>query len=84
MDNSLQILQEIDKTEIAKTATCSLDDLSNHIPAGKASLNIIIQNIRSVYSNFNDFEITFSRFKLDVDIIILTECWLSPNKPLPH
>lgn len=83
MDNPLQTLQEIDESDTAKLVICSLDDLSNHILAREAGVNVITQNIRSIY-NFNDFEITFSQFKLEVDIIILTECRLSPNKSIPY
>lgn len=84
MDSSLQTLQEIDDTEIAKSVTCSIGDLPIHLPVKKYRLNIVHQNIRSIYRNFDDFEISLSQLKHDVDVIILTECWLGLDKPIPH
>lgn len=82
MDKSLQIIQDIDNTEIAKSIECSIEDLQNNI-FKKSSLNIIHQNIRSIYNNFSDFEITFSQFKINIDVIIFTECRLNSNKNIP-
>lgn len=42
------------------------------------------QNIRSIYCNFDDFVITLSSLSFPVDIVVLTECRLSSNKPLPQ
>lgn len=47
------------------------------------SLKIIVQNIRSIHKNFDDFKIFLARSNLDYDIIILTECWLKNSDLIP-
>jgi hypothetical protein len=40
-------------------------------------------NIRSIQQNFDAFLVTFTRLNSDIDIIILTECWLNENSIIP-
>lgn len=44
---------------------------------------ILTQNIRSVYKNIEDLELNLYRFKVDVDVVILTKCRLKTGKPIP-
>lgn len=84
MDNILQTLTEIDNIEVAHSYQCTCDELHNHINVTKNDLTIISQNIRSIYCNFNDFELLLSTFKFETDIIVLTECRLQSHKPIPQ
>lgn len=43
------------------------------------NLKILTLNIRSVNHNFSDFLVLLTRINLDIDIIILTECWINDN-----
>lgn len=47
------------------------------------SLNVIVQNIRSIYKNFEDFKIFIDRSSIDYDLIILTECWIRNSDLIP-
>ena len=47
-------------------------------------ITIINQNIRSINKNFDDFVLLLNRINTNVDIIILTECWLSDSSPIPN
>ena len=49
-----------------------------------SSLRIITQNIRSVYRNLDEFVVLLAKMVCRCDIIILTECWLSEDKPPPQ
>ena len=84
MNSSLKTLHELDNNEIAISIECSINDLHKYFHVKKTQLNIISQNIRSIYANFIDFEITLSQFKCNIDVIILTECRLKPDKPVPY
>lgn len=84
MDNIVHTLSDLDNVEIARSIACDYSELHNHILINKNDLTIISQNIRSIYHNFDDFIINVSTLNLEIDIIILTECRLSPNKPIPQ
>lgn len=81
---SLQTLQEIDNIQLAKSITCDCTELEKHTRIHKTDFNIITQNIRSIYCNFDNFLLTLSSLKFETDIIILTECQLNLNKPIPQ
>lgn len=80
----IQTLKELDKIEIATSIECDYSDLSTHLTINKKDLTIISQNICSIYCNFDDFIVTLSSFDFEIDIIILTECRLDINKPIPQ
>lgn len=84
MNDSLQNITEIDKIEIARAVECDCSELNKHISVNKNDLTVISQNIRSIYCNFDDFLLTISTITFEVDIIILTECRLNVNKPIPQ
>lgn len=84
MDSTLSTLKEIDKSEIATSINCDIENLSKHIHINKKDLTIITQNIRSVYKNINDLQVTLSNLKREIDILILTECRLDNSKNIPQ
>lgn len=83
MDNIHTTINEIDKAQIATTVKCDIQDLTKFINIYKNDFTIISQNIRSIYCNFDDFQATISHLKFDLDTLILTECRLSVDKPVP-
>lgn len=83
MDNTLNVIKEIDETEIINSIKCDIDDLPFHIKCNSQDFSIITQNIRSIYKNIDDLQVTLSTLTNDIDIIILTECRLNVNKPIP-
>jgi hypothetical protein len=42
------------------------------------------QNIRSIHKNFNDLQLNLALLNYELDILILTECWLNPSKNIPQ
>lgn len=84
MGDTLLTTSEIDNIEIARTFECDSSDLDKHIQVHRSDLTIISQNIRSIYCNFDDFLLTFSDFKFQTDVIVLTECRLDTDKPIPQ
>lgn len=59
------------------------DDCSKILNTSQTGIKMIVQNIRSLNKNFEDFLILLTRLKLDFDLIILTECWLPHVSELP-
>lgn len=84
MNNQLDIINDLDVTEIAYSTECEIQDLEKYIPIKSTDLSITSQNIRSIYSNLNDFMATMSLLDFESDILLLTECRLAPYKPIPH
>lgn len=83
MDDRLQTIHQIDNLAIARSVACDCNELSNHYKINKSDLTVIAQNIRSIHCNFDDLLINLSVLAFDVDVIILTECRLNPDKPIP-
>lgn len=50
----------------------------------KSQLRILTQNIRSVNKNFDGLQLLLNRLAIDLDIIVLTECWLSKVSKIPN
>lgn len=48
-----------------------------------ASFQIIVQNIRSIYKNFEQFRGFMARSRVDYHIIMLAECWLRDTDAIP-
>lgn len=82
MDN-YNIIQEIDNIEIASSVKCNVEYLHNYIVASHNNFTTLTQNIRSIYKNFDDLQVTLTQLKCEVDLIILTECRLNQAKSIP-
>lgn len=77
MSDILQSITELDGIEIARVIDCECtDDLKKQIQINKSDITIFSQNIRSIYSNFDDFVLTLSSLTFEPDVIIFTECRL--------
>lgn len=77
------ITNEIDSYAISKSYQCQVDDAHNFFDKTTKNLTILCQNIRSIDRNLPQIEILLNRLKFDVDILILTECWLNKLDYLP-
>lgn len=73
----------MDELEITRSVICKIEEVESCINFKNNDLKILQQNIRSVYCNLSNFLVTISLFKFTVDLIILTECHINPNKPVP-
>lgn len=48
------------------------------------SLSLLSLNIRSINKNFDELQIYLKRLAFDLDILVLTECWLGTNSSTPN
>ncbi|KAL0880691.1 hypothetical protein ABMA27_001907 [Loxostege sticticalis] len=48
------------------------------------SFTCLTFNIRSIQHNFDSFLVTLKRLNISLDVIVLTECWLSENSIIPQ
>ncbi|VVD01044.1 unnamed protein product [Leptidea sinapis] len=73
---------DIDHLSISKAVSIeNAEECNRYITqSNDDSLTIITQNIRSIYKNIDELNVLLSRMKLNIDIIILTECWLCMNR----
>jgi hypothetical protein len=79
-----KIFEEIDKTSNFYSFKCPPEEMSKHLPNINPRYSIVCQNIRSIYRNYDDFEINIGKISKNIDILILTECRIDTDKPLPH
>lgn len=84
MANTNSNISHIDNITIATSHHCDTDTCNAVIGNSNAgSIKVITQNIRSIYKNLDGFRAQLARLTFEVDIIILTECWLSKDKSIP-
>lgn len=86
MNDINDVLPEIDeKINLAGKALLITDpsQLKSCLSKQKKTITVATQNIRSVNANFSDFEILLSWFDADLDIIVLSECWLQSCPFIP-
>ena len=83
MANRNNMLNDVDGLSVAKSYYCDTEFCNTEINNSTSSLKIITQNIRSIQKNMDNFQTQLARFSFEFDVIILTECWLNCNKPIP-
>lgn len=85
MNNILNktLLDNIDNISNSISFVCDPHEVRAQIPSHDKALNILTQNICSVSANLSGLEVLMSSLDIELDIIILTECWLSKNPYLP-
>ena len=81
--NSFKTLQDIDRTVFTNSTQCDIEELTK-IKVNRNDFTIVSQNIRSIYNNLDDFQITLSQLNFCVDILVLTECRLNSSKEVPR
>lgn len=82
MDSTNILIEEIEQISVSESIVCSPEDASYHVikPAG---LNILHVNIRSINCNFDSFLTLLHRLTFQLDVLILSECWLSKSSHIP-
>lgn len=83
MNDTADTLDDLDRLMIARSFECEPNELSSLMPVHKNDFTLITQNIRGINCNFHDFLLTIAHLKFDTDVIVLTECRINLNKPLP-
>lgn len=75
IDTSINIGSSVavDKPECCKDVFISSNE----------QLKVFTQNIRSINYNFDDLQVLMARLDMEFDVIVLTECWLHDDHPLP-
>lgn len=83
-DQNVNVSNELDHITVATAYSCDTDVCNTLITNHTNSLKIFSLNIRSIYKNLDSLIVLLARLSFVNDIIILTECWLNENKPVPH
>ncbi|CAH2088401.1 unnamed protein product [Euphydryas editha] len=83
MDSHLTA-QELDCIQVARSGKYNIQDFIN-LSNGSSCNNftVLTQNIRSIYKNFDDLQVTLAQLQYEADILILTESRINLNKHLP-
>jgi hypothetical protein len=84
MDRNLNILFDLDGSEISTSTQCNMSDLHKHVKFSKNNFKVLSQNVRSIYKNFDDLMVNLQQLPFEADIIVLSECWLDPKKVIPE
>lgn len=81
------VIQDIDSNVNITCHKCdSLEDCRKLISNNNQNLKILTFNIRSYNRNFDEFCLALNRLDSNIDVIVLTECWLREGsilEPLP-
>lgn len=84
MDSEIQTGNVLDNLNLANSFECNIEELQEKVQHKVCNLTIVSQNIRSIYSNIDDFQVTMTELNFDIDILVLTECRIQLNKPIPN
>lgn len=76
------IADDLDQIEVSKSMVCDTEKCIDFVPKEKC-LKILTQNVRSIGKNFDGLVVLLAQINVDVDILILTECWLSFSPVIP-
>lgn len=79
-----ETIDYLDNINLFKSILCTPEECASHIKSNRKTINIAVQNIRSVSRNLSGFQALLARASIEPDIIVLTECWLQCNKIIPH
>ncbi|XP_059055133.1 uncharacterized protein LOC131849153 [Achroia grisella] len=82
MNNSYQINNDIEQISVSDSLSCSPEDIPVHLKSNN-TFNIFHVNIRSINCNFSNLLTLLYSIKINIDIIILTECWLRKTPFIP-
>lgn len=77
------ICNDIDTAQVSDSMICSPENLIHHININHNALTVMHTNIRSVSCNFDALTVLLERLRIQCDILILTECWLSTTTIVP-
>lgn len=84
MNNATEVLNELDIIKNTNSFSCDISNLHQLVFAEKLpTLSIITQNVRSIYKNYDDFSVNLTQINQHIDVLVLTECRLNENIPLP-
>lgn len=76
--------RDLDVYNVAESFQCTVEDISLYIQRGPVrQFNVLCQNIRSVDRNLSQIQILLSRLPFELDVVILTECWLNKIDYVP-
>lgn len=80
------IIEDIENISVSDSILSSPEKVSKFIINCNDSLKILHVNIRSINCNFDSLLVLLKRINVKIDIIILSECWLSvcPVTPTLH
>lgn len=83
MDDILTINKDLELISPSKSYICLPEEINNYLKSDSASLKLLHLNIRSINRNFNSLLVLLHRIKYQLDIIVLSECWLSKAPTIP-
>lgn len=75
-------VNDIDKTLSIDCLTCDQLEKCKYILTNLYNFKILSLNIRSIRKNFDKFLVAFQRLNINIDIVVLTECWLDNDPPI--
>lgn len=85
MDSFVKQVEVIDEIQIAQSRVDQIENISKIKHYVKPTdFTIIAQNIRSIYKNFDSLCVSLSNFSFEADLLVLSECRLDKDKPIPH
>ena len=83
MDKMVEFSRDLEDTLSVDCQSLDNIELSSVFLLPEHNLKTITFNIRSIEHNFSAFLVTLHRCKFEVDLIVLTECWLCENIIIP-
>ncbi|CAG4937227.1 unnamed protein product [Colias eurytheme] len=74
---------DLDNFTVSNATICNTESVRDIVKTETCKLSILTQNIRSISKNLPQFELLLDQINIDIDIIVLTECWLKQLPSIP-
>lgn len=71
-----RLISDLDNFSVSSLKSSDVEDCKKFLSNNPNTLNILNQNIRSIFKNIDNLGVTLQRLNINCDIIVLTECWL--------
>lgn len=80
MNSIKELSEDIDNLTIIRNHYVENPEICRYkLNLDKQNITILTQNIRSINKNLDDFSMFLHRLSFEIDVIVLTECWLNRN-----
>lgn len=84
MGESLNVINEIEQIKVSDSFVCTPENCNQYLPvANNDILKVFHVNIRSIGCNFPHLLTMLHRLNTSLDVILLSECWLSKCPSVP-
>ena len=79
-----ELIEDLDNLKVARSSALDVENCESAIKTLQNPFCMLSQNIRSINCNYTNFLTLLERSRVNWDVIVLTECWLTESTIIPY